>query len=86
VESSILGLSGTMMVEDGTKCAPDSACYSGECISKADAIKQIVSGSHHSSVRFCSTCLRVQATGECRSYQDCLFTGESVFFCPTLHQ
>lgn len=42
MERGLLGLTGTMMVEDGTKCGPNGACFDGKCTTKGLAIKSIV--------------------------------------------
>lgn len=42
MERGLLGMSGTMMVEDGTKCGPHGACFDGKCTAKAIAIESMV--------------------------------------------
>lgn len=42
MERALLGLSGTMMVEDGTKCAEDSACFAGECLPRSTVVEKMV--------------------------------------------
>lgn len=41
MERGLLGMSGTMIVEDGTKCGPHGACFDGKCTAKAIAIESM---------------------------------------------
>jgi len=45
-ERSLLGTSGLMMVEDGTRCGSNKACYRGDCKTVSYVKQQLVSNGH----------------------------------------
>ena len=41
-ERGLLGLNGLMMVDDGTRCGTNKACYDGDCKSLSYVKQQLV--------------------------------------------
>ena len=41
-ERGLLGLNGLMMVDDGTRCGSNKACYNGDCKSLSYVKQQMV--------------------------------------------